>query len=150
MNDYNKQESRDALSELVACLSLLRMQYQLAHWQATGSSAYGDHLLFQRLYESIVSEIDELAEKAVGVFEATLTLSDQLNIMQQALKGMPAHSSHLEACYLQETRLMAMVEEVYNFLDEAECLSLGLDDFLAALASSHETNLYLLQQRMKG
>lgn len=48
-------DANPLLSRMIA----LRTAYQYAHWNA---SNYANHLLFQRLYESLDKDIDTLAE----------------------------------------------------------------------------------------
>ena len=42
-----------------------------------------------------------------------------------------------------------MLEILFKELESSGELSLGLNDFLAASANSHENHVYLLQQRVK-
>ena len=51
---------------------------------------------------------------------------------------------------LAENMLQSILGIVREYLDETDYLPLGLDDYLAALANAHETNIYLLQQRIRG
>jgi len=47
-------------------------------------------------------------------------------------------------------KLNEKVTEMFELLESAGALSLGLNDFLAAAANQYETYIYLLQQRAKG
>src|SRR5260221_1323398 len=40
---------------------------QTHHWTASGDSFFGDHQLFQRLYERAIEDIDSIAEKVIGL-----------------------------------------------------------------------------------
>jgi DNA-binding ferritin-like protein len=51
------------LLQLLAILRALQWSHQTAHWKVRGEPFYGDHLLFQKLYEAVGEEIDTLAEK---------------------------------------------------------------------------------------
>jgi hypothetical protein len=44
--------------------------YWTLHWQAQGVGYYGDHLLYQRLYQARVKEIDRVAETIAAVYGA--------------------------------------------------------------------------------
>jgi|AntDeeMinimDraft_6_1070357.scaffolds.fasta_scaffold15226_2 hypothetical protein len=48
----------------------------------------------------------------------------------------------------EEESLEAFLEVLYNFLSDAGTLTLGMDDFIMSLASTHETHLYLLKQKL--
>ena len=47
-----------SLASLGTMLHALLLLHQSAHWQVRGPTYYGDHLLFQRIYEGIAKEID--------------------------------------------------------------------------------------------
>ena len=51
-----------ALLTLWAHVRAAHHVYWTLHWQARGPTSYGDHLLYQRLYEARIEEIDGLAE----------------------------------------------------------------------------------------
>lgn len=140
-----------ALQDLLADLQAMREAYQALHWSASGSSAYGDHLLFGRLYDSLVAQVDELAEKLVGVTgsSATVNVVRQMDRMAQRLDpgahGSLAGMLAVERTFCQETVPAAKAQ----LLSQGE-LSEGLDNFLQGLADAHEENIYLLQQRVGG
>ena len=135
------------LSHLLAYLRAAYLSYQTSHWQAHGSSAYGNHLLFQRLYGSVSDDIDQLGEKMVGYFGS-------LSVDMPAQGAMIA--KHLEAfskigCpYRRGLEVEAGAQEhfknAYDAIKGVGAMTLGLDDWLMAVANAHETNAYLLQQ----
>ena len=141
----------DHLNEILACLRAQNLSYQTSHWQSKGSSFYQDHLLFERLYNSVLEEIDQLAEKIAG-----LVGSDQVGLDKQSkrindyLNQWNKIPNHLERGLASEYLLQDLLLCAAKDLEDAGLLSLGLDDYLAATASSHETNIYLLQQALDG
>ncbi len=143
----NNQRSMTLLSDLLAALRTIYIVHQTAHWQAAGDPAYGDHLLFQRLYESVTGEIDTLAEKMVGMFGG---VSVSLVVQGPLIGVMTKQSSqikglHERSLYLERS-LQTYLKFVYDELKKMGTLSLGMDDFLMATASAHETHVFLLQQ----
>ena len=46
----------EKLQWLLACLRAQYWMYQQSHWQVMGPEYYGNHLLFERLYESVVKQ----------------------------------------------------------------------------------------------
>lgn len=50
---------------------------------------------------------------------------------------------------MAEEDIQREIRLTFDTLKAADELTLGMEDFLAATASSHETSLYLLQQRCK-
>ena len=59
----------EILQEVLGLLKGQYWNYWTTHWQAKGENYYGNHLLFQRIYEGMQGEIDTLAEKIVGYFD---------------------------------------------------------------------------------
>lgn len=159
--DAPAEDRAKALGLLQGLLVLLRAQYihyQTSHWQVVGDAAYGNHLLFQRIYdgdeeaegeddEGIAGEIDALAEKMIGMFGP-----EAVNAVRIASATVPwlvkwsavecLHRRSLEA----EKDLQQHIRGTYETLKLTHTLSLGMDDFLMSLASEHETNEYLVQQ----
>lgn len=143
----------DHLCGLLACLRALQLSYHTSHWQVRGASFYGDHLLFQRLYDGddesdpLGDQIDTLAEKVVGYFGSeAVSLSDQMQRMASytdrwSLIGCP-HERGLQA----ERDVQDLLSRAYESIKEADAMTLGLDDFLMATANQHEVNTYLIQQ----
>lgn len=126
-----------------------------AHWQVGGSSQYGDHLLFQRLYEDADEFVDSLAEKAVGLggtelvnpvvqtqcvaaFVQALCPEGQLQDNEQAFAV--AQNTVLSVLYVIDWALQS--------LDARGQLSNGVDNMLQGIADKHEEFGYLLQQRL--
>lgn len=139
------------LGHLGSLLALLRAQYvayQHSHWQSDGPAFYADHLLFQRLYESVAKQADELAEKMVGYFG-----SDGINPVGQA-QAMAKWVAKWTAAEPQTRGLLSerdcqeTIQYIYDELKARGVLPLGLDDWLMSTASAHEENAYLLQQRL--
>ena len=123
-----------------------------AHWQVKGCSFYGDHLLFARMYEGLVAEIDSLAEKIVAEFgsEAVDAPRQAVLIVEwvsswQKLAPNDVYQRMLSA----EDSLQGGLQAIFTTLEERGYLSLGMNDYLAALANAHETNQYLLRQRVR-
>lgn len=140
-----------ALQDLLADLQAMREAYQALHWAAEGPSAYGDHLLFGRLYDGLVAQVDEVAEKLVGVTRnsSTVNVVQQVDRMAQRLDpgahGTVAGMLAVERTFCQETVPAAKAQ----LLSQGE-LSEGLDNLLQGLVDVHEGNVYLLQQRQNG
>ncbi|MCH7560353.1 MAG: hypothetical protein IIC67_03115 [Thaumarchaeota archaeon] len=54
------------LAALLACLRAAAQLHQTNHWRTKGTAFYGDHQLFDRLYNDSLSMIDQVAERAMG------------------------------------------------------------------------------------
>jgi len=145
--------SLTALQILLACLRGAHWAHWTSHWQVRGDAYYGDHLLMERMYGGLVEEIDTLAEKIVGSYgpEAVGPV-DQAQIMANTLLPiveMQAQEHPILRALVVEQALQKVFKRVYEFLKEQDTLSLGMDDFIMSLASQHETNVYLIRQRLR-
>lgn len=142
--------SVDDLRQLLALLRAQLFVYQDAHWQVAGPQFYGDHLLFERLYNSVGEQIDTLAEKMVAMFGPSSVDAEMLVslTMGWVRRWSPEKDFHRRGLLAEQECLVAL-ERTYRRLREAKSLSLGMDDFLMATVNDHEQNLYLLQQTQR-
>lgn len=142
--------SKDATMKLLRkLLALLRAQhlfYYNCHWEAQGDSFYELHLLFERLYAALPNQFDGLAEKMVAFFGKEATdLNELMPLMADWLESWRGDDK-IQASLKSEDDLQTNVVKIYNQLKESDELTLGLDDFLMALADDHETHQYLLKR----
>jgi DNA-binding ferritin-like protein len=61
------------LAGATAAARALLLVIQTCHWQTSGDSFYGDHKLFELIYDETIEDIDRLGEKAVA-------MSDELSV----------------------------------------------------------------------
>lgn len=140
-------------ASLASLLALLRAVYQIhqaAHWQSRGTSYYGDHLLFQRLYEAVLPEIDAVAERTVGTagipFVDPVGQAAQTHAFISTVRGdrVVRSSADLAAIGLQfESALLAAIDEIMQ-----QRLPHGTQNLLQGIADTHMGHVYLLQQRL--
>lgn len=140
------------LCDILGMLRALHWLHWTAHWQVKGNPSYGDHLLFERLYTGIVDEIDTLAEKLVGAFgSGAVDALRQVSTTQDWLAGwMSKGDTEIARALAAENQFQGQVRAVYEAVKSAGGMTLGLDDFLMSMANAHETNVYLLRQRLGG
>ncbi len=138
----------DALMPVLGVLRAQYFLYQTAHWQTSGRSFYGNHLFFQRLYESVAEDLDAMAEKMVGLggVESVEPLSVLALMSKCVQEGVEMYSCPFERSLYTERELQGRIKKAYEGLKTLGELTLGLDDYLMSLASKHETNMYLVQQ----
>jgi len=131
---------------IFAYLELAYMFYQSAHWQTHGSEFYADHLLFQRLYEGVREEIDQMGEKLVGVYgldQVTLTTRlKNISTLSNFLNMEVGQKTYITTAIKLETKLLEQLKTA-DTLD----YSPGVKDLFAGFANDHEGHLYLLTQR---
>ena len=143
------------MEPLVHALSLvwanLRAEHQLFwtyHWRAKGRPYYGDHLLFQRLYEARVLEIDRLAEVLMAIGGAAVV--DPLRSWE-AVKAVIDATVRLPGSDVQQAT--AVVNDTLRKLEAANAqvsrtpYPLAVNNVLAGMADKQLEALYLLKQR---
>src|SRR5215470_14201243 len=70
-----RAQSVAALNRLVAHAMALRDLYKKAHWQTSGATFYGLHLLFDKHYDEQLEIIDSLAERVQTLGGVALALA---------------------------------------------------------------------------
>jgi DNA-binding ferritin-like protein len=131
--------------KVIATLRSLSHYYQTAHWVSKGSQYYGDHLLFQRLYDATNADIDVVGEKAMGITknDASVGLKENISIMIKILNNME-DNSFSSALKLEKAFVKLCDDQAKNALEHSE----GVKNMFAGLADKHEGHCYLLQQRV--
>jgi len=155
VNDYGQAKMAE-LGALVAMLRALATVHQTHHWQTSGATYYGDHLLFERLYGNVNGEVDGVAEKAIGTGQHLLVQPImQVAHLGQALKCLyadapvnPDPTGYVAISLRAELCFMVFLQLAYASLEAGGNLTLGVDNHLQGIADKHEENIYLLRQRM--
>jgi DNA-binding ferritin-like protein len=146
-----KQASSFRLASLLCLLRAMHWLHWTNHWTVEGDSFYGDHLLFQRLYEAMPEEIDGLAEKIVATYGAgAVNPVAQAETMAGILRRWEMTQDIRTKALVAERDLQQAVGAIKTSLSATGELSTGLENYLDGLLDAHETNLYLLGQRGKG
>ena len=141
--------------DLLRALSLLHHTH---HWQTQGSQFYGDHLLYQRLYELADGQIDMVGEKAVGLGSADLVLArHSLENMRRYIEAiedtdtMDAPALKMaKRSLLAEKSFITAGEKMMDQLKSKGLLTRGVEQLLGTILDQHEGLLYLLKQRVAG
>lgn len=161
--------SGDDYAELGAIIGMLEgmtVFFQTLHWKMNGKTFYGDHLMFQRIYESFAEPIDSIAEKAVAFGSIKLVDHEKivrsmdlfLNHLEQdlALKAASMGPEMDDTGYQFAKRgqyvldlFIKTTEKIMSELKEKGKLSKGLDNLLAGILDTQEGNVYLLKQRTR-
>ena len=140
------------LAGFLAVTEGLQMLHHSHHWQTKGENFYGDHLLFQRLYEAILAEIDLIGEKLIGVSQdVSLTnYFKRVKAMEMYLKAV-THSDqpYVVVSHDAELAYVRMGGELMDKLEQAGLLTRGLEQMLGNILDKHEVHIYLLEQRVK-
>lgn len=136
----------------VASLQAIALIHKHSHWTTKGIPFYGDHLLFDRLYDSTLKDLDAAAEKFIGVLgDECLDYETQIDLLGKVMSKYnnvvgvaPAQASL--AC---ENDFLKFSQAAYDSFEADGALTLGMDDMIMAIASNHEESVYLLKQKIK-
>lgn len=130
----------------VATLKAIYLIHQQNHWLTKGNDFYGDHLLFQRIYESAQEDVDGAAEKMVALFgDECLDYTLQADLLNKVLLKYSDLCDDPIACSLAiEQDFIKFSKVAYDHFEKEGVMTLGLDDFIMATASSREESVYLL------
>lgn len=142
------------LSYVLVHLRYLAMLHQTHHWVAKGDAFYGDHELFQKLYERTLEDVDDVAEKAVGLgCEQNVSLPMQLVQLVRVCKSLdspqtvPQTSELAKASLAAERSFLKLVSAAYQSLEQHGALTPGVDNLLQQVADRHEKHVYLLGRK---
>jgi hypothetical protein len=148
--------SVEMMLEYCGFLRMIHLWFHGAHHLTSGQGFAGDHVnLYGKIYTEVQDQVDAAIEKAVGLFGEEC--GDPLMVTRKALEIMSEYPSPIEqnpagiaAVGLQiERDYLKFSKSLYVGLKKSGELSLGLDDFIMANSSAHETFVYLLQRRVK-
>jgi DNA-binding ferritin-like protein len=136
----------------IASLRAMALIHQYNHWTTKGAMFYGEHLLFERLYNSALENLDTAAEKFIGVFgDECLDYDLQTEFLNKLLtKYKNLEGSPLEMSLSIEKDFIKFSSDAYNCFESEGKMTLGLDDMIEAISSQREDSVYLLQQNIKG
>jgi DNA-binding ferritin-like protein len=146
----------DALPAILVLLRAVAVIHQTNHWVTSGSSYYADHQLFERLYGDLLSEIDQVAERAVGKGQKDKVADarSQMTGVQRVVSlfypagGVDSLDSHVESSLRAETHLLKCISRLSDEMEVKGILTKGTDNLIAGIQDKHEEHLYLLQQRL--
>lgn len=144
--DLMDNEAKKILSGYVAFTRALYLLHQQNHWKA---QAYGDHLLFQRLYEDAQELADDAAERVMGLCGDAIFEGEEA-IAKKFEARVPTLSSLLESSLEAEKAFQDVAQNTYDALKQKDMITLGLDDLIMSQASQGEVHIYLLKQALRG
>lgn len=136
----------------IASLRGIALIHRHNHWTTRGQSFYGDHLLFERLYNSALENLDLAAEKLIGLFgDKVLDYDLQADLLHGVLAkfGSFEGSPH-QMSLAVEKQFLKFSQEAYDAFEKDGHLTLGLADAMAEISSKREESVYLLQQSLNG
>ena len=145
------------MSQYIAMLRGMQLWYHAAHHVTRGASFFGDHAdAFGKLYNELSADFDKAVEKAIGLTNDE-EMACPVHITKMACQVICKYPSPVSltalamaSCALEmEKHHNQLVDAIFHELEDAGCLTLGLDDMLMATVNDHEGHIYMLQQRVK-
>ena len=135
-----------ALLDLWATLRAAHHVYWTLHWQAQGVGYYGDHLLYQRLYQARVKEIDRVAETIAAVYGA-----DKLGALTawEAAQRVLTNVSTAPNPGLRVAELTLHAANRVNNAIGSHPYGVAVNNVIAGIADLALESVYLLQQRSR-
>jgi DNA-binding ferritin-like protein len=157
MNLMEEKVKSEDMIKYLAMYRMMTIMYQHFHWATKGTAYYADHLLFERIYGKLSEEIDTIAEKSIGLSsEASVCPITTTQLALELMNNIFPKFSILcdphqlvEELLKMELIFLEQNDKFYKKQEDQDSLTLGLDDLLASIHSSHEENVYLLRQRWK-
>jgi len=135
----------------LAALKAMVQIHQHNHWTTNGDSFYGDHLLFSKIYETALEDLDLAAEKFMGIFgDECLNYDIQIDYLSKILKKYSKlQGSPAEMSLAIERDFIKLSSKAYDCFQDHDKLTLGLDDMIMSVSSNREEAVYLIQQKLK-
>lgn len=136
----------------VSYLRALYFVHQQHHWICSGPAFFALHKLFEEIYKSAEADVDEAAEKFVGLFgDESLSMKTQLECFNQILSSLDEDDDLVARSLALEEKFLAFSKGFYKALktEHDEDLTMGLDDMLMEIASHREQACYHLKRTIK-
>jgi hypothetical protein len=149
------------LPATLALLRALTVIHQSHHWLTYGEAYYADHLLFERLYNETVGEVDSVAEKALGTGCPKVLIHPGLQSKAVAVlvtkfcgNGVTVGEGENPQAYVEsslraENYFLTCTKQVAENMKGLGELTRGTDNLLAGIEDKHEGHVYLLTQRIQ-
>jgi len=104
----------------IATLKAIALIHTHNHWLSRGSNFYGQHLLFERLYNATLKDLDLAAEKFVGLFgEKVLSYDVQTELLNRVLnKYSDLEGSPTQMSLAVEKHFLAFSQRAYSAFQE--------------------------------
>lgn len=142
----------DPLYAAICALNCLKDVHLTGHWSCAGQTFYTDHTLFQTLYQAVVSEVDDVAEKFIGTNDNEHITHEDLCVGTALVSANINTISKKDfiSCSLEaELNVMEVLNIVSESLTANNGLTKGIDNMICDMLDAHEKHVYLLKQRLK-
>ena len=140
------QDLEELLCYHIAFIRAVGLINQNSHWLCKSSNFYGNHLMFERIYDSAVKDADALAEKYIGVFgQGALDCKMQPKMICKIME-LFSDDDPIQNSLKAEKQFLILSDKVHKVLNDEDKLSLGVANLIEEIASHREEACYLLEQ----
>lgn len=148
LSQQTRQTIADGLSRFLADAYAIYVKTQNFHWNLKGPEFYSLHLLFEKQYEELANELDEIAERirTLGYFvDATLTGYKRLTQVKEEEKVLSIRDM-LESLIEGHEVLIRHGRKVARIADgEGDFASV---DMLGRMLGAHEKMLWMIRSQL--
>ena len=147
---------RSELSTILVWFKYVSDVVKDAHWTTKGTNFYGDHLMFERVYESIYDMIDPLAEKVIGLScEKAVdlqTITSQVSeLVASDLVSQTQIPTQITVGHCVIKHLVDLIELIDTLMEQMRQrggMTRGVDNMLSGFLDKLEENVYLIKQQV--
>lgn len=145
LSRQNRQEICEGLSRYLADVYATYLKTQNFHWNLTGKEFYSLHLLFEKHYEELAGECDEVAERmrALGFYvEASFSAFKEMTTIKDEgqVLTIPEMLTHLIGAHETVCRHGRNILRLAESQQDA-----GTVDMLGRRVGAHEKMIWMLR-----
>lgn len=132
---------------LLCSLKAVEAIHHSHHWQTKGKNYYSDHLLFERLFTDIISEIDPIGENVI-VFSGRKATNYFviLEMAEEFCEIVTVQTEDLITNSLSAEKLLIEIGKMA--LEKAKSINeYGLEQAIGNVLDKHNSHVYLLTGR---
>ena len=143
-------DEKNILNLYISTLKAISIISTHCHWTTskTNDNFFGNHLMFERIYKESLDNLDQAAEKVIGVFGLDHFDYDlQTSYLNKLLNKYSSIKEEPVKMLIQViSDFIKLSTSIYKYLDENKKMTLGFDDMICAISNTNESFLYLLKQ----
>lgn len=149
--------NKNILKNMIFTIKANHAWFHSAHHVSKGESFVGDHEeLYATIYQSLQESLDQMIEKSISITECEdmacpiMIAEGSLSILSRLQPPINLSGRDIAELALEiELEFLLFLEMSFWQLEKSRFLSLGMNDFISAMANQHETFVYKLKQRVK-
>ena len=133
------------LCDTICTMRAAYLTYRNAHWQVQGPEFYGNHQMFERLYDESKDSIDTLAEQIVGTYGPD-GIREDAEIISERVTAFAQPRAPVANALLAAMTIQQKLASAYSQMQQEGVLTPGWDDVLQSIAAVNDKHIYMLRQ----